>query len=64
MKNPNFQFEVVDSSTTLEGIRIEEIIPSLLLGSRENPCEALCYAICALNSNPNCVKDWKKKLCN
>lgn len=59
----DFTFEVVDALTSSEGIRVEQIIPSSNLKAPENTCEALCAAICAGSSSPNCLQSWKAKLC-
>lgn len=42
----NFMFEVVDSSTTSEGIRIEDIIPPALLNSEEPVPNGVCQFKC------------------
>lgn len=60
----NFQFEVVDSSITSEGIRIQEIIPKILLSSREDLRQDVCKTLCIVsnNNNPNCVSDCIRNL--
>ncbi|MEG4582318.1 hypothetical protein QUA71_22270 [Microcoleus sp. MON1_C5] len=44
----NFQFEVVDSSTTSEGISITEIIPPVALRAGDKPIEGLKQLLCLL----------------
>ena len=55
----NFHFEVVDSSTTSEGIRLQEIIPAILLSSQEDLRQDICRAGCILSNNntPSCVSE-------
>lgn len=55
----NLQFEVVDSLTNSEGIKLQEIIPTALLSSLEDPRQDLCKAFCILryNNTPSCVSD-------
>ncbi len=45
----NFQFEVVDSSTTSEGISLTEIIPPTALGAREDPPDGIPQMVCLVN---------------
>jgi len=56
----NFQFEVVDSSTTLEGISITDIIPPAVLRAGDKPIDGLEQLICILKcpkeGHSNCVK--------
>jgi hypothetical protein len=58
----NFQFEVVDSSNTSEGISITEIISPAVLAAANSPPEGFPQAICIVdcmrkgNSNSDCVK--------
>jgi hypothetical protein len=53
----NFLFEVVDSSTTSEGIRIEEIIPPALLTSEEPVSKGVCQFKCLFDPDfSNCVR--------
>jgi hypothetical protein len=60
----NFQFEVLDSLTNSEGIQLQEIIPSALLSSLEDPGQDLCKAVCLLSQNtePSCVSNCLKNL--
>lgn len=59
----NFQFDIVDSSITSEGIRLEEIIPPTLLGKEEDTCLALCNLKCLFSSDPDCIKKCKAEHC-
>jgi len=58
-----FSVEVVDSSTTSEGIKIEQIISSSSLKSPDNTCKALCAAICSGSNLPNCLQICIAKIC-
>jgi hypothetical protein len=50
----NFQFDIVDSSSTTEGISLDEIFPPQ---ARENFCHARCVWKCIGSPNPNCVRN-------
>lgn len=56
----NFQFEVVDSSTTSEGISIKKIIPPATLRAGDKPTEGLeqlvCLVKCWEEGHSDCVK--------
>jgi hypothetical protein len=52
----NLEFEIIDSSTTSEGIRLEEIIPPQLIGVEENLSSAYCRWYCLLSNDPDCVR--------
>lgn len=58
----NFQFEVVDSFTNSEGIQLQEIIPTALLSSLEDPRQDFCKTVCIISNNtqPSCVSDCVK----
>ncbi|MEG4408871.1 hypothetical protein NDI43_27650 [Microcoleus vaginatus GB2-A3] len=45
----NFQFEVVDSSSTSEGINITEIIPPGAFGLKEKPPDGFPQVVCLVN---------------
>lgn len=57
----NFQFEVVDSSTTSEGISITDIIPPAALGVEEKPIDALAQLICLVDCWRKGLPDCQKK---
>ncbi|WP_333279075.1 hypothetical protein [Microcoleus sp. F10_A2] len=60
----NFQFEVVDSFTNSEGIQLQEIIPTALLSSLEDPRQDFCKAVCIVSNNtqPSCVSNCVQNL--
>ncbi|MEG4087971.1 hypothetical protein [Microcoleus sp. Pol12B4] len=56
----NFQFEVVDSSSTSEGINIKRIIPPGVFDIPDRPDDAIpqlvCLVNCWRNGHPDCDK--------
>jgi hypothetical protein len=59
LRDTSFEFKLVDSSLSSEGISIEEIIPSLLLKKEEDPVKGVCEYLCSFTDNPaECIKKY------